>query len=98
MDPQEQLCQAERAGTYAVILSLLLCVRRNQAGIQSHGYVTSDEPEDPYTEKEFNAIVAAVDPVPSFTNDVAERAKALIAVMRYAGLSIQDAAILERVT
>ena len=61
-----------------------------------HFNVTADEPEDPYTEKEFKAIVAAVDRVPGFTGDVAQRAKALIAVMRYAGLSIQDAAILER--
>jgi site-specific recombinase XerD len=61
-----------------------------------HFNVTSDEPEDPYTEKEYKAIVAAVDRVPTFTGDVAERVKALISVMRYAGLSIQDAAILER--
>jgi len=61
-----------------------------------HFQVASDEPEDPYTDKEYRAIVAAADRVPTFTGDVAERAKALIAVMRYAGLSIQDAAILER--
>jgi site-specific recombinase XerD len=61
-----------------------------------HFNVTSDEPEDPYTDKEYRAIVAAADRVPSFTGDVAERVKALISVMRYAGLSIQDAAILER--
>jgi integrase/recombinase XerD len=51
---------------------------------------------DPYTDKEYKAIVAAADRVPTFTGDVAERAKALIAVMRFAGLAIQDAAILER--
>jgi len=61
-----------------------------------HFNVTSDEPEDPYTEKEYKAIVAAADRVPTFTGDVAERAKALIAVMRFAGLAIQDASILER--
>ena len=61
-----------------------------------HFNVTSDEPEDPYTEKEYKAIVAAADRVPTFTGDVAERVKALIAVMRYGGLAIQDAAILER--
>jgi integrase/recombinase XerD len=61
-----------------------------------HFNVTSDEPEDPYTDKEYKAIVAAVDHVPSFTGEVTERVQALIAVMRYAGLAIQDAAILER--
>jgi len=61
-----------------------------------HFNVSSDEPEDPYTEKEYKAIVAAADRVPGFTGEVAERVKALIAVMRYAGLAIQDAAILER--
>jgi hypothetical protein len=61
-----------------------------------HFNVTSDEPEDPYTAKEYTAIVAACDKVPSFTGEVAERVKVLIAVMRYAGLAIQDAAILER--
>ena len=60
-----------------------------------HFNVTSDEPEDPYTEKECRAIVAAVDKC-KFESEVADRVKALIAVMRYAGLAIQDAAILER--
>ena len=61
-----------------------------------HFQVASDEPEDPYTDKEYRAIVAAADRVATFTGDVAERVKALIAVMRFAGLSIQDASILER--
>ncbi len=54
------------------------------------------EPEDPYTAKQYAAIVAACDKVPSFAGEIAERVKALIAVMRYAGLATQDAAILER--
>lgn len=61
-----------------------------------HFDVTSAEPEDPFTEKEYAAIVAAVDKVPSFDGKIAERVKALIALMRYAGVAIQDAAILER--
>jgi site-specific recombinase XerD len=61
-----------------------------------HFNTTSQEPEDPFTAKEYAAIVAAVDRVESFDGKTAERMKALIAVMRYAGLAIQDAAILER--
>ena len=60
-----------------------------------HFNVTSDEPEDPYTDKEYKAIVSAVDTC-GFEPAVAARVKALISVMRYAGLAIQDAAILER--
>ena len=60
-----------------------------------HFNVTSDEPENPYTEKEYKAVVDATHGL--FDNPkVAERVRALIAVMRYAGLAIQDAAILER--
>lgn len=61
-----------------------------------HFNVTSQEPEDPFTEKEYAAIVSAVDKVESFDGKTTERVKALIAVMRHAGLAIQDAAILER--
>jgi site-specific recombinase XerD len=61
-----------------------------------HFSVTSAEPEDPFTEKEYAAIVAACDRVEGFDGRTAERCKALVAVMRYAGLSIQDASILER--
>ena len=60
-----------------------------------HFNVTSDEPENPYTAKEYKAIVSAVDGC-KFKPEVAARVKALISVMRYAGLAIQDAAILER--
>jgi len=60
-----------------------------------HFNVTGDEPEDPYTDEEYKAIVSAVDTC-GFKPEVAARVKALISVMRYAGLAIQDAAILER--
>ena len=60
-----------------------------------HFNVTSDEPEDPYTDKEYKAIVSAVDTC-GFKPEVVARVKALISVMRYAGLAIQDASILER--
>jgi site-specific recombinase XerD len=60
-----------------------------------HFNVTSQEPEDPFTEKEFKAIVDALGKC-EFEPEVADRIRALIAVMRYAGLAIQDAAILER--
>jgi site-specific recombinase XerD len=60
-----------------------------------HFNVTSNEPEDPYTEKEYKAIIEATHGL--FDKpEVAERVRALIAVMRYAGLAIQDAAILEQ--
>jgi len=68
----------------------------NPTGQLEHFNVTSQEPEDPFTEKEYAAIVAACDKVESFDGKTAERCKALVAVMRHAGLSIQDAAILER--
>lgn len=60
-----------------------------------HFNVTGDEPEDPYTDKEYQSIVSAVDTC-GFEPAVAGRVKALISVMRYAGLAIQDASILER--
>jgi len=61
-----------------------------------HFDTTSAEPEDPFTDKEYTAIVAACDKVKTFDGKTTERVKALIAVMRYAGLAIQDAAILKR--
>jgi integrase/recombinase XerD len=60
-----------------------------------HFNVTSDEPEDPYTEKEHKAIVSAIDDC-GFKPEVAARIRALISVMRHAGLALQDSAILER--
>jgi len=78
------------------VASAEIRLAHNPTSQLEHFNVTSDEPEDPYTEKEYAAIVSAVDRVEGFTGKVAERVKALIALMRYAGLALQDAAILER--
>lgn len=60
-----------------------------------HFNTTSQEPEDPFTAKEYETVYEAVVDC-QFKPKVAARVRALIMVMRYAGLAIQDAAILER--
>ena len=60
-----------------------------------HFDVSDREPTPPFTEQEFNRILETIAHC-DFTPEAAQRLRALILVMRHAGLSIQDAAILER--
>jgi hypothetical protein len=60
-----------------------------------HIDISDREPTPPFTEKEYKSILSAI-PEAGLTPKQQHRIRGMILVMRHAGLSIQDAAILEK--